>query len=125
MHTGLRGCLVATLTVSLSVPLVAHAQDAIPRTADGKPDLSGIWQAVNTAAWDLQDHSGRLGVPAGRGVVEGNEIPYQPWALKKKQENFANRATADPEAKCYLPGRAARHLHAVPVSDPAEPDRMW
>ena len=43
-------------------------------------------------------------MPAGQGVVEGNEIPYQPWALAKKQENFENRATADPETKCYLPG---------------------
>jgi len=74
------------------------------RAPDGKPDLSGVWQAVNTAAWNIQDHNGSLGVPAGEGVVEGNEIPYQPWALKKKAENFANRATADPEAKCFLPG---------------------
>ena len=43
-------------------------------------------------------------MPAGQGVVEGNEIPYQPWALAKQKENFASRATADPETKCYLPG---------------------
>lgn len=77
---------------------------AIPRTLDGKPDLFGFWQAFNTAAWDIQDHAARKGVPAGQGVVEGNEIPYQPWALAKKKENFENRATADPEARCYLPG---------------------
>ena len=47
----------------------------------------------------------RLGVPAGQGVVEGNEIPYQPWALAKKQENFKNRLTADlVEARGFLPG---------------------
>jgi len=75
------------------------------RTADGKPDLSGIWQAVNTAAWDIQDHSGQLGLPPGQGVVEGNELPYQPAAAAKKRDNFARRATADPtEASCYLPG---------------------
>jgi hypothetical protein len=85
---------------------------ASARAADGKPDLSGIWQAVNSAAWDIQDHSSepfpglppRFAMPAGQGVVEGNDIPYQPWALARKQENHANRATADPEAKCYLPG---------------------
>lgn len=75
-----------------------------PRTADGHPNLQGIWQVLNTAAWDIQDHSAQLGVPAGQGVVEGNDIPYRPEALKKKQENFANRQTLDPEAKCYLPG---------------------
>lgn len=75
------------------------------RLADGKPDFTGVWQALNTAAWDIQDHSGQLGIPAGQGVVEGNEIPYQPWALEKKKENFANRKTADlTEAKCYMPG---------------------
>ena len=37
-------------------------------------------------------------------MVEGNEIPYQPWAAAKKKENFDSRATADPDAKCYLPG---------------------
>jgi hypothetical protein len=75
-----------------------------PKTADGHPDLQGLWQVLNTAAWDIQDHHARLGVPAGRGVVEGNEIPYQPWALEKKKENFAKRATLDPETKCFLPG---------------------
>jgi len=71
----------------------------------GKPDLNGIWQALNTAAWDLQDHIGQLDVPPGQGVVEGSEIPYQPWALKKRQENYASRKTADPtESNCFLPG---------------------
>jgi len=78
---------------------------SMPRTADGKPNLNGVWQVLNTAAWDIQDHTGQLGVPPGLGVVEGNEIPYQPAALTKKQENFANRLTADPtEARCFLPG---------------------
>ena len=42
-----------------------------PRIADGKPDLNGIWQALNTAAWDLEDHSGALHTPPGQGVAEG------------------------------------------------------
>ena len=75
-----------------------------PRTADGHPDLQGVWQVLNTAAWDLEDHGASLGVPAGHGVVEGGAIPYQPWALEKKKENFEQRATLDPENKCYLPG---------------------
>jgi hypothetical protein len=72
---------------------------------DGKPDLNGIWQALNTAAWDIQDHAGQLDVPPGRGVVEGNELPYQPWAAKKKGENAAQHRTADPtDSNCFLPG---------------------
>jgi len=80
------------------------AGQALPRTADGKPDLSGIWQAVNTANWNVLSHNAEKDVPAGLGVVEGDEIPYQPAAAAKQRENFANRATADPESKCYLPG---------------------
>ena len=60
---------------------------SIPRTADGKPDLSGIWQVHNRAAADLEDHVARYGMPAGKGVVQGGPIPYQPWAAKKKIEN--------------------------------------
>jgi hypothetical protein len=75
-----------------------------PRTAAGQPSLEGIWQALNTAVWDIQDHSAQLGIPAGQGIVEGNEIPYLPWARAKRTENFANRLTADPEAKCQMVG---------------------
>ena len=79
----------------------------------GKPNLSGIWQAVNTANWDLETHGASAGPPAlgafgaippGLGVVEGDEIPYRPEALAKKKENFAKRWSADPELKCYMPG---------------------
>ena len=83
-----------------------------PRVLGTQPDLQGIWQVMNTAAWNIQDHGAerypglpaRFSVPAGPGVVDGNELPYQPSALAKKQENFRDRATADPEARCYLPG---------------------
>ena len=89
--------------------LRAAGVNQLPRTSDGKPDFSGIWQALNTAAWDIQDHSASLasllGVPPGRGVVEGNEIPYKPEALEQKKKNFAKRDTDDPAfAKCLLPG---------------------
>ena len=77
---------------------------AIPRTPTGKPDLQGIWQTQSRASYDLQDHVARDGMPAGKGVVVDGEIPYQSWAAAKKLENFANRKTADPVGKCFLPG---------------------
>ncbi len=92
----------------------AAARYRAPRAADGHADLNGIWQAMNAANWDIQDHAARQGpvvalgasfsIPGGAGVVEGNEIPYQPWAAEKKKENAANWLTLDPEIKCYLPG---------------------
>jgi hypothetical protein len=83
---------------------IACGQSAIPRTTEGRPDLSGIWQVMNTAEWDIQDHQARPDAPAGLGVVEGDQIPYQAWAAAKKKENFEKRAAEDPLAKCYLPG---------------------
>ena len=82
----------------------ALGETGIPRTADGKPNLSGIWQVLNTADWNIEDHQALPDAPAGQGVVEGGAIPYQEWAAKKKHENFARRATADPLARCDLPG---------------------
>ena len=111
-----------------------------PRTTDGRPDLNGVWQAVNTAHYDLQAHPARPalalvpapprrgvpglnratpvelpaqevralgaagGVPAGEGVVEGNDIPYQPWAAAQKKENGEHWLERDPEIKCFMPG---------------------
>ena len=122
MGNGLRGArfagAAAVLTTALQLSLIPAASGAeayrAPQTADGKADLNGIWQALNTANWDLQEHAARPGlvvalgaagaVPAGLSVVEGDEIPYLPAAAAKKKENFENRLTADPEIKCYLPG---------------------
>jgi len=97
------------------------------RAADGHPDLNGIWQAMVTANWDLEDHEAQPGPhpelngaygagPAGQSIVEGGEIPYKPEALARRKANFENRlkvdvsedktwhALGDPELKCYLPG---------------------
>ena len=85
-----------------------------PRTADGKPNLNGIWQALNSADWDLEGHAAAVGpvpslgavfaVPPSLGVVDGDAIPYLPAAAAKKKANQANWVKLDPEIKCYLPG---------------------
>jgi hypothetical protein len=88
-------------------PAAAQAPAAaakIPRTADGKPDLQGVWQVRNRAAYGLEDHHARYLMPPGRSVVEGGTIPYQEWAAKKREENFANRYKSDPLASCFMPG---------------------
>ncbi len=140
MRTRLRDALVALVTalavggLALTTTRTAgqiggsHGSQ-IPRTADGKPDFSGVWQANNGANWDLVTHVARpmvaqpgvykdvtvlaapvvaLGaigwVPPDTGVVEGDEIPYQPWAAQRKKENFDNWLDRDPEIRCYLPG---------------------
>jgi hypothetical protein len=123
MQTWLKGAAIALVSIAGTIvvsqamrsPAVGRAPGVnTPRTATGKPDLNGIWQAVGSANWNLLDHPARSGpvlelgavlaVPAGLSVVEGNEIPYQPWAAAKQKENYENWLSRDPEVKCYLPG---------------------
>ncbi|MGH9591918.1 MAG: hypothetical protein ACRD5L_02415 [Bryobacteraceae bacterium] len=104
------GYRIAGLIVLLSLaagPGAGQAKYTAPRTADGRPDLSGFWQALNTAAVNLEPHTAILDMPAGLGVIvdpPDGEIPYQPWAAEKQKENFKNRAKADPVNSCYLAG---------------------
>src|ERR1700693_2102743 len=108
---------VAVIGVLSLATLPAAAQTPTyraPRAADGKPNLNGIWQALNSADWDLEGHAAAKGPvpslgavfakPADLGVVEGDAIPYLPAAAAKKKENQANWVKLDPEVKCYLPG---------------------
>jgi hypothetical protein len=86
----------------------------ISRTAAGRPDLAGIWQALNEANWNLEPHVAAQGavdtlgaagaVSPGIGVVDGGTIPYLPAALPQREKNRANRRTEDPEARCFMPG---------------------
>jgi hypothetical protein len=117
-----------SLVTQTATPVSAAGQDTPGRIA-GKPDFNGIWEANNTANWDLQTHQARpmvgqpgltpgsqvlaapvvaLGsvgwVPGGLGVVEGEEIPYQPWAAARKKENEEHWIDRDPEIKCFQPG---------------------
>ena len=97
--------LTCRLTFVALIVSISGLAAPVPRAADGKPDFSGIWQASGGAAADLEDHSAKWNMPAGRSVVAGGgEIPWQPWAAAKKAENFANRAKLDPLGQCYIPG---------------------
>jgi hypothetical protein len=99
---------VASTLAAAPEPTVAPGL-ALPRSADGRPNLQGIWQATSTASADLQDHAASLNMTAGRSVLAGGgAIPYQPWAAAKRAENFRNRLKDDPLNQCYT-----RHDPAV------------
>jgi len=120
------GAFIAAVATPVSGQ--APAAYRAPRTPDGKPDLNGIWQALNEANYDIEMHMARpamalragpygpvpaapvlaLGavgsVPPGMGIVEGGPIPYKPEKLATKKENQEKWLERDPEIKCYLPG---------------------
>src|SRR5690606_18358555 len=103
----------AALLVTLSVGADGLFSE-LPRTSDRRPDLSGYWQALNTAHWNLEPHASgypvvlelgaQIAVPPGLGVVEGGTIPYLPEARAERDRRFENRLAEDPEGKCYLGG---------------------
>ena len=118
----------AAAAVAMLWPAETEGQGAVyqaPRLmGTPNPDLNGIWQAMGTAYWNIEDHPvdpgpfptqlGTWGAqPAGQGIVVGGAIPYQDWALEKRRENFETRLSidpdelstrGDPEAKCMMPG---------------------
>ena len=132
LKRALVGVVLAAAVTGIAAMAVVYGQQPRgyrpPRTPGGKVDLNGVWQAVNTAHFDLQTHVARpalalragpsgplpakevlhLGavgaVPGGIGVVDGDQIPYKPEMLLRKQENQAKWLERDPEIKCYLPG---------------------
>lgn len=123
-------CLIAIpITAQTSRTQATAPTTGATRTANGHPNLNGIWQATATANWDLLAHPMRPavaqpgvypdvpvlaapvlalgaagGVPPGPGVVEGNMIPYKPEAAAKKKENAEHWLDRDPELRCYMPG---------------------
>lgn len=102
--TGFASALLILLATSVGQAQGTTDQPyTVPQTSYGHPDLQGIWQTVNTAVWNIQDHPAELGIPAGQSVVVGNEIPYRPSALMQREEN-RTRLTTDSEANCRMVG---------------------
>jgi hypothetical protein len=105
---------LAAATLAAALGARAEVLTELPRAADGRPDLSGTWQALNSAHWNLEPHvsahpvllelGAQFAVPPGSGVVEGGSIPYRPETRAERDRRFLNRLDEDPEGKCYLGG---------------------
>jgi hypothetical protein len=92
----------------------------------GHPNFNGIWQALNTANWNLEAHSAEgvqelwrggaiTAIPAGKSMLKGGgTIPYLPDAVKQRNENRAHSPGSDPEAKCYMLGIPRATYHNMP-----------
>ena len=109
-----RRLAVAVLAAACwSVPLAAQ----VPRTADGKPDLTGVWQGGSTQRGSWDEANAGLGVggsgrnplapatPSSADRPAGREgAPYQEWAAQKVLESFNRRGIDDPTGLCLPPG---------------------
>ena len=109
----LLSCSPAPQSTPVAEPVVIT--ESATSAATSQPDLSGIWQAVNTAHWTVEGHTAKKmpvtgvigaygGMLAGTSVVVGGEIPYRADALAAREVNQADWANLDPAAKCYIPG---------------------
>ena len=117
MRNRFMGAVLTAAAVLLAASAAQAQQLERPAQISGHPNFNGIWQAVNTAYWNLEAHSAEApgkdlwqlgaiaGIPAGQSVLRGGgTIPYLPEALKKRNENRARWPEADPESKCYMLG---------------------
>ena len=99
---------------------------ARPARIANHPNFNGVWQALNSANWNLEAHSvtglsqfWQLGaiasIPAGKSMLKGGgTIPYKPEALKQRDENRAKWPASDNEAKCYMLGIPRYTYHNIP-----------
>ena len=133
MSNSLRIGLAAAAAVLavLTAPLGAQpsAERPAPRTADGKPDMSGIWVATGAillfegeeafAAARADDAA--AGRPPGNS---GQTPPYNPEAEAQRQYFLGRQGIDDPMARCLLTGVPRIKFRPLPFEIVQLPDRV-
>jgi hypothetical protein len=96
----------------------------VPRTADGHPDLSGVWQggSLSLALGAETAKKVEQSAQQAEGQPQDTPAPYQPWAAAKRKEFLDRRGIDDPIARCLLPGvpRATYMPMPIQISESAK-----
>jgi hypothetical protein len=92
----------------------------VARTPDGKPDLTGFWNADTRGAFppnNLEEHPPSFLRPGGRSAVvdpPDGTIPYHAWAVKERDwRRRPQNSWLDPEGHCFLSG-TPRQMYVMP-----------
>jgi hypothetical protein len=120
--------LAASASPSVNAQWLNYPVPGVPRTKagavnmtapapriNGKPDLSGIWEAEDNrpcpAGGCLDMKVGQEFVNIGWSLTGG--LPYQPWAAELTKQRTSENRLHDPMSKCLPPGIVRLHTHAL------------
>jgi len=129
----LRLSAAVALAAVASTPLGVVAQsrsatDDVPRTADGRPDLSGIW--IATSALGLLEGMEAVQAAraadreAGRSLPQPEPPPYKPEAEALRQRYLDRQGIDDPMSRCLLSGVPRINTRPLPFEIVQLPDRV-
>jgi hypothetical protein len=100
-----------------------------PRTADGKPDLSGIWNYAGVLGFRGGPPPPPPGTPPEAtfwnieaGIKEG--LPLQPWAAELRKARMTSNSKDNPDAQCLPIGYMQSHTHSQPRKMIHAPDLL-
>ncbi|MEP7309957.1 MAG: hypothetical protein ABJA98_30990 [Acidobacteriota bacterium] len=135
MRIGVSGvfAIVAVVSPALSAQWASHPKSGAPRTADrrvnleaptprtadGKPDFSGLWESVRSGSG--QQIVGVDPPPLSRtsqfwniGAGLAGDLPLRPWASELRSKRVAELSKDNPDAHCLPIGFTQLHNHPQP-----------
>ena len=110
------GSFIAAAAIVALAPTPAAGQP-LPQSPDGKPDLSGIWQAVNSAAWNILPHAAEPDVPGGPWRRRGERHSLHAGGGGQAAGKLREPRDAGSGNEVLAAWCSTRYLHGLSLSD--------